>query len=144
MYNIEDIFKSLLIGVSAGICFLYAFQTRIPLPIWALNMYNHPWIILIVIVLIVLVSEWSDKIGALLLLVLVALLINYTIFMRKIENNISQNIDKDKEIESIKNNYFELNNPDKIYSSPSKIPYSEKANPSYKGLNDISSGPAPF
>ena len=140
MYNIEDIFKSLLIGVSAGICFLYAFQTRIPLPIWALNMYNHPWIILIVIVLIVLVSEWSDKIGALLLLILVALLINYTIFIRKIENNI----DKYKEIESIKNNYFELNNPDKIYSHPSKIPYSEKANPSYKGLNDISSGPAPF
>lgn len=146
---IEEIFKSLLIGITAGICFLYAFQTRIPLPIWVLNAFNHPWIILLIIILILVVSEWSDKIGAFLLLLLVAVIIDYTIFMRRPD---TINHEKQVKKENIKN--FELNNPNNMYleniiqpdisSSNSNIPFSQDIYPSFKGLEEPSSGPAPF
>jgi len=152
---IEEILKSLLVGITAGICFLYAFQTRIPLPIWALNAFNHPWIILLIIILILIVSEWSDKIGAFLLLLLVAVIIDYTIFARKVNNNNqSQNINENTEIKRIQKKSSEMNNPDKMYlenvietdDGPpnAKIPYSQDIYPLFKGLEDPTSGPAPF
>jgi hypothetical protein len=84
--QIEDIIKSLLVGVTGALCFLYGFQTRIPLPLWVLNAFNHPWIIFIILILIIIISEWNDKIGVFLLLTFIAIIIDRNVFMNRMKD----------------------------------------------------------
>lgn len=145
--SLEDIFKSLLIGITGALCFLYGFQTRIPLPIWVLNAFNHPWVLLLVFILILVISEWNDKIGAFLILIFVAIIIDRTIFMKRVADN-----KEPQNIKTIRNMDFNLG---RIYmenentnideaSGVQKLPITNEIYPVFYGLEQPQIGPAPF
>lgn len=149
---LEDILKSILIGITGAICFLYAFQTRIPLPLWVLNLFNHPWIIFLVFLFIIFISEWSDKIAAFLLLLIVALIIDHTIFMKKHNKdyellNSSNNMNTDTN-NTINNYNDSLNlqsfNDNYTNHNLTILNVSDDTYPLYYGNKEPEIGPAPF
>lgn len=72
----------LLEGGLAAICFMYALQTRVPYPTWAIRSLDQPWIITIAIVLAFLLYSVSPKASILSLLIIIAFAIDIYIFTR--------------------------------------------------------------
>jgi hypothetical protein len=77
--------EGLIVGILAAICIIYGFQTRVKYPLWMVKMYDHPWIILILVLLSVYVLQHNQKIGALLTLITAALIIDGVIFTRSLK-----------------------------------------------------------
>jgi hypothetical protein len=143
----------LLVGITGAFCFLYGFQTRIPLPLWVLNAFNHPWVIFLAFLFIIFISEWDDKIGAFLLLILVAVVIDHTIFMRRYKNLTDLPTQEDttdnKKVVNINYNnmYLESNtiNTDKASNAgPSVLQVPNDVYPIFYGHKEPEIGPAPF
>ena len=81
--------EGILLGVLAGVCIIYGFQTRVKYPLWMVKSYDHPWIILVLILLSVYVLQHNAKIGAMLLIMTMALIIDGIIFTRTLKLNNS-------------------------------------------------------
>lgn len=81
----NEYLEGLIIGLLSAICIIYGFQTRVKYPLWMVKMYDHPWIILILVLLSVYVLQSNQKIGALLLLITSALIIDGVIFTRSLK-----------------------------------------------------------
>jgi succinate dehydrogenase hydrophobic anchor subunit len=79
--------EGILLGVLAGVCIIYGFQTRVKYPLWMVKSYDHPWIILVFILLSVYVLQHNAKIGAMLLIMTMALIIDGIIFTRTLKLN---------------------------------------------------------
>jgi hypothetical protein len=81
----NEYIEGIVIGILAGICIIYGFQTRIKYPLWIVKIYDHPWIILVMILLSVHVLQNNQKVGALLLLLTLALIVDGIIFTRTLK-----------------------------------------------------------
>ena len=81
----NEYLEGLIIGILSAICIIYGFQTRVKYPLWMVKMYDHPWIILILILLSLYVLQNNQKIGALLVLITCALIIDGVIFIRSLK-----------------------------------------------------------
>ena len=81
----NEYIEGILIGILAGICIIYGFQTRVKYPLWMVKAYDHPWIILILILLSVYVLQQNEKIGAMLLIITIAMIIDGVIFTRTLK-----------------------------------------------------------
>jgi hypothetical protein len=81
----NEYLEGLIIGILSAICIIYGFQTRVKYPLWMVKMYDHPWIILILVLLSLYVLQNNQKIGALLLLITSALIIDGVIFTRSLK-----------------------------------------------------------
>jgi succinate dehydrogenase hydrophobic anchor subunit len=79
--------EGVVLGVLAGVCIIYGFQTRVKYPLWMVKSYDHPWIILVLILLSVYVLQHNAKIGAMLLIMTMALIIDGIIFTRTLKLN---------------------------------------------------------
>jgi len=79
--------EGIVLGVLAGVCIIYGFQTRVKYPLWMVKSYDHPWIILVLILLSVYVLQHNAKIGAMLLIMTMALIIDGIIFTRTLKLN---------------------------------------------------------
>jgi len=64
--------KGLIIGLISGICVFFAFQTKTVYPVWVINVWKHPAIIILAILVALLVSKWSIELSAILILCIAA------------------------------------------------------------------------
>jgi len=80
-----QLIEGLIIGILAGVCVIYGFQTRVKYPLWMVKAYDHPWIILVFTLLSVYVLQFNPKIGAMLLIMTMALIVDGIIFTRTLK-----------------------------------------------------------
>ena len=72
--------KAFVEGAVGAVCFLYAMQTRIMYPEFALQSFDHPWVILLAIVACILIWPWSPKICLMSVLCICAFIADVHIF----------------------------------------------------------------
>ena len=77
--------EGLIIGILSGICIIYGFQTRVKYPLWMVKAYDHPWIILLLIIVSLYTLQVNEKIGALLLIITLAMIVDGIIFTRSLK-----------------------------------------------------------
>lgn len=82
MAFVFDILEGLLIGVVGGLVILYGLQPREAYPKWMLAPYDHPWLFLVMFVVIIYVGMYNRLLGALLFLLAVSLYVDLIIFGR--------------------------------------------------------------
>jgi hypothetical protein len=77
--------EGLSIGILSALCIIYGFQTRVKYPLWIVKMYDHPWIIIVLLLLSLHVLQTNQQIGALLFLLTCALIVDGIIFTRTLK-----------------------------------------------------------
>ena len=75
--NIDDVIKGLVTGLLVGFMVMYSLRPQVPYPEWVLRTYEHPWIFIILIGLVVVMSAWDVHAAAVLSIIVVALLLDY-------------------------------------------------------------------
>jgi hypothetical protein len=80
---INSIINGLLVGILAGFCILYVFQLSKPYPLWMLKIFEHPWILLIMFIIGVLLLNSNIEAGVLLLILTTALVFDKLLLLRK-------------------------------------------------------------
>jgi hypothetical protein len=77
-----DIFlRYLIIGIFSAYLLIYGLRPSVPYPETLIDIYEHYWILLILIVLDIYLLYWDLRIGLLLLLAIIAIIfdmINFT------------------------------------------------------------------
>lgn len=86
-----DIIEALVLGVLAGVTVIYTFQTRIVYPAWLLRTYDHPWILLLVLLAAVIISQSSPRIAVMIVLLLFAMWVDWVLFARALAPPNDQN-----------------------------------------------------
>jgi len=81
----NEYLEGIIIGILSAICIIYGFQTRVKYPLWVVKIYDHPWIILVMLLLSLHILQSNNKIGALLLLLTFALIVDGIIFTRTLK-----------------------------------------------------------
>lgn len=141
-----DSVKGLIVGIIAGICLFFAFQTKVLYPKWVLATWDHPWIIVSFFIIAVYIAQWSVEASALLILCLAALVIDKLVFGR-------QPIQLPKDSSEVEPLYehgtyehgtyghstYELNGPPVADETIVGHNY-----PTFYGLDEAQIGPAPF
>lgn len=161
-------------GVLAGVCFLYALQTRIIYPDWMLQTLDHPWVILIAVVFALSIWPWSPVSSILILLCILAFIADIYVFTQKQvlaearKEKLRKEPENDNEFESWgweqdNNNLTEDHEPwwtstgdIVLFDDPfmmtsgnmgpatANIPLAEPNYPLFHGLHEFPPGPAPF
>lgn len=75
--NADDIIKGLVTGVLVGFMVLYSLRPQTPYPEWVLQTYEHPWIFIVLLCTVAVVSAWELRAGAVLFIIVATLLIDY-------------------------------------------------------------------
>ena len=77
-----DIFlRYLIIGILSAYLLIYGLRPSIPYPETLIEIYEHYWVLLVLIVINIYLLSWDLKIGLLLLLAIIAIIfdmINFT------------------------------------------------------------------
>lgn len=76
------VLSGLVEGMLAAVCFMYALQTRVVYPQWALRTLDRPWIITIATVCAFLIYRLSPKASILSILIILAFAVDIYIFTR--------------------------------------------------------------
>ena len=79
---VYDVIRGLIEGVLAAICFMYALQTRVKYPEWALHTLDQPWIIILSIIAAVVIYKWDPKASILSIIIIFAFAVDVYIFTR--------------------------------------------------------------
>lgn len=82
MAVVFDVLEGLLIGIVGGLVVLYGLQPKEAYPKWMLVPYDHPWMFLVMFVVIIYVGMYNRLLGALLFLLAFSLYIDLIIFGR--------------------------------------------------------------
>ena len=77
--------EGLTIGILSGVCIIYGFQTRVKYPLWVIKSYDHPWVLLALLILSLYLFQVNRIIGALMILITTALIIDGIIFTRTLK-----------------------------------------------------------
>ena len=88
--NIFDAIEGLLIGILATFVLLFSFQTHIPYPLIMVKTIEHPWIIVLLYILAIIIGRVSPKLSVLLLLLLTAFVMEVFLFTRPVIDTISK------------------------------------------------------
>lgn len=75
--NVDDVVKGLVTGMLVAFMVLYSLRPQTPYPEWVLNTYEHPWIFIILVCMVVLLSAWDARAGAIMFLIVATLLMDY-------------------------------------------------------------------
>lgn len=75
--NVDDIVKGLVTGVLLGFMVLYSLRPQNPYPDWVLQTYEHPWIFIILVGSVIILSAWEGRAGAIMLIIVATLLMDY-------------------------------------------------------------------
>jgi hypothetical protein len=78
---IDIIVRYLIIGILSAYLLIYGLRPSIPYPETLIDIYEHYWVLLILIVMDIYLLSWDLKIGLLLLLAIIAIIfdmINFT------------------------------------------------------------------
>lgn len=83
MAVLVDIFEGILIGIVGGLVILYGLQPKQAYPRWMLAPYDHPWMFLVMLCVIVYIGVYFSKVLAgLLFLLVVSLYVDLMMFGR--------------------------------------------------------------
>ena len=77
--------ENFIIGILAGICIIYSFQTRVKYPLWIIKIYDHPRILLLLVLLSLYTLQHNVTIGSLLCLITFAFIVDGLIFTRALK-----------------------------------------------------------
>jgi len=80
--NIELFIRYIIIGILSAYLLIYGLRPSVPYPEELLELYEHYWILLIVIIINIYVLMWDLKIGILMALSLIALIFDMIIFTK--------------------------------------------------------------
>ena len=80
---INDSVEGLVVGVLAAITIIYAFNTQVPYPEPLLQALHHPWVILILFAIAVMLFHWSRTASVLMILMLLAFCMDVYVFATK-------------------------------------------------------------
>lgn len=69
-----------LIGAAAGLLWLYGLRPNIPYPWWMLQSFQHPWVFLVMLVVVLYVATWSPVLAVMLFLLVAALLMDMILY----------------------------------------------------------------
>lgn len=81
--NIDDVTKGLATGLLIGILLTYSFRPKVPYPAWMLQPYEHPWLFIVLMLVVIALAAWDAKVGGLAFLVVATLLADYYVFGRR-------------------------------------------------------------
>jgi hypothetical protein len=77
-----DIFiRYLIIGILSAYLLIYGLRPSIPYPETLIDIYEHYWVLLVLVIIDIYLLSWDLKIGLLLLLAIIAIIfdmINFT------------------------------------------------------------------
>lgn len=149
-------------GIFAAVCFLYALQTRIMYPKWMLKTLDHPWILILSLLITGAIWKWSPVSAVCALLMIIAFVGDIYIFSRKplkfgdgggiggVAGLLYIDSDDD-------NKWWEANGEiivreddtwitsDLTFGKPlASIPLAEPTYPTFHGLEQLPVGSAPF
>jgi hypothetical protein len=83
MINYIDIFiRYFIIGILSAYLLIYGLRPSVPYPEELLELYEHYWILLIIIFINIYVLMWDLRIGVLLALSIIALIFDMIIFTK--------------------------------------------------------------
>jgi hypothetical protein len=83
MINYIDIFiRYSIIGIISAYLLIYGLRPSVPYPEELLELYEHYWLLLIVMIINIYVLLWDLKIGVLMALSLIALIFDMIIFTK--------------------------------------------------------------
>ena len=83
MINYIDIFiRYLIIGIISAYLLIYGLRPSVPYPEELLELYEHYWILLIIIFINIYVLMWDLRIGVLMALSIIALIFDMIIFTK--------------------------------------------------------------
>jgi len=78
-----DIFlRYLIIGILSAYLLIYGLRPSVPYPETLIDIYEHYWVLLILIVLDIYLLYWDLRIGFLLLLAIIAIIFDMIIFTK--------------------------------------------------------------
>lgn len=78
-----DGIKGLIAGFLAGIVFFYSLRPKQPYPIWITKLFDQPWTLLVLLVAAGYLFTWEPIVGALLLIITLALFTDMVLLTRK-------------------------------------------------------------
>ena len=106
--DINTILNGLLNGIFTAYLLIYGLRPSIPYPEYILEIFEHKWIFVILILINYYIIIWNYRTGCLLLLCLIALVFDYMIFVKNglkkvvtIVNNEKFNIKQKEEVKGI-------------------------------------------
>ena len=83
MINYIDIFiRYFIIGILSAYLLIYGLRPSVPYPEELLELYEHYWILVIIIISNIYVLMWDLRIGVLMALSLIALIFDMIIFTK--------------------------------------------------------------
>ncbi len=83
MINYIDIFvRYFIIGILSAYLLIYGLRPSVPYPEELLELYEHYWILLIIIFINIYVLMWDLRIGVLMALSIIALIFDMIIFTK--------------------------------------------------------------
>jgi hypothetical protein len=83
MINYIDIFiRYLIIGIISAYLLIYGLRPSVPYPEELLELYEHYWILLIVMIFNIYILMWDLRIGVLMALSIIALIFDMIIFTK--------------------------------------------------------------
>jgi len=80
MDYIDQSARGLLVGILIGILLLYVLQPKTPYPKWMLAPYDHPWIMIPLVAVIIVAAKWDLLVSLLLVLVILGIAIDVSVF----------------------------------------------------------------
>jgi hypothetical protein len=83
MINYIDVFiRYLIIGIISAYLLIYGLRPSVPYPEELLELYEHYWILLIIMIINIYVLIWDLRIGVLMALSIIALIFDMIIFTK--------------------------------------------------------------
>jgi len=96
---IEEFIKYILIGFFSAYLLIYGLRPSIPYPHYILEPYEHNWMFIVIFIINYYLFIWDIKLGALMLLCVIALIFDMFLFTKKnfntnpipVQNNLNIN-----------------------------------------------------
>lgn len=79
-----EVVEGLLVGVLAAAVIIYSMRTTVFYPTWLLNIFEHPWMFVLLFIVIVYILTKNATIGGLLALMFAALLADHYVLTRPV------------------------------------------------------------
>lgn len=82
MQTVMKMLEGILIGAIGGLVILYGLRPTEAYPAWMLIPYDHPWVFLVLLLVIVYIGAYHRLIGGLLFLLVASLYVDLVLFGR--------------------------------------------------------------
>jgi len=153
---IIDILEAILLGMLAAVSIIYTFQTRIAYPDWMLQTFEHPWAFICLFIVAILFVPASPRIAVRLILLMVALWMDWILFARSANLSSSafpgpsSSLNSPSTQRKVVAELWPYDPPsaarytDTAGTPPQEVAMEEPNYPVFHDIDDYMYGPAPF